>query len=293
MKEPLIDEAFLSRLANLKVIVKGRRKGRLAGTHLSRRAGVSVEFADYHDYTPGDDFRYIDWNIYGRLDRALVKSFVHEVDVPIYLLVDLSTSMRLGTPPKARYAARLAAALAYLGLRGHDRVGLYPFSDRLLPSVVPRHGMGQMTNVVRALERTTPVGKTSIDRALTQFVSKSRESGLVFLLSDFLSEAGYEEGVSRLLHRGDDVVAIQILDAEEIRPTIEGDALLTEVETERKATVAVGRGTLALYQRRLEAYLAQLHQYLSDRRVAHIVAPTDLPLEILIHERLRRGGILR
>jgi uncharacterized protein (DUF58 family) len=291
--EPLIDETFLARLANLKVIVKGRRKGRLAGLHPSPRSGVSVEFADYRDYTPGDDFRYIDWNIYGRLDRVLVKSFVHEVDLPIYLLVDLSASMRLGTPSKARYAARLAAALAYLGLRGLDRVGLYPFTDRLLPVVAPRHGMGQMTHIVHALERMPSAGKTSIDRALTEFVSKSHESGLVFLLSDFLSDAGYEEGLSRLFHRGDEVVVIQILDPEELRPTIEGSVLVTDVETAGKTPMVIGRETLALYERRLGAYLAKLRGYLSDHRVSYFLAPTDVPLEVLIHERLRAGGILQ
>jgi len=291
--EPLIDEAFLARLANLKVIVKGRRKGKLAGLHPSPRSGLSVEFADYRDYTPGDDFRYIDWSIYGRLDRVLVKSFVHEVDLPIYLLVDLSSSMRLGQPSKARYAARLAAALAYLGLRGLDRVGLYPFTDRLLPVVLPRHGMGQMMHVLHALEKMPAAGKTSIDRALTEFVSKSHESGLVFLLSDFLSDAGYQEGLSRLFHRGDEVVVIQILDPEELRPTIEGSALLAEVETSRKVPLVIGRGTLALYERRLGTYLATLRQYLSDHRVSYALAPTDVPLEVLIHERLRQGGILQ
>jgi uncharacterized protein (DUF58 family) len=291
--EPLIDETFVARLANLRVIVRGRRKGRLAGLHPSPRAGVSVEFADYRDYTPGDDFRYIDWNIYGRLNRVLVKSFVHEGDLPIYLLVDLSTSMRLGTPSKARYAARLAAALAYLGLRGLDRVGLYPFTDRLLPGIAPRRGMGQMNHVVHAIERMPAAGKTSIDRALTEFVSRSHESGLVFLLSDFLCDGGYEEGLARLFHRGDDVVAIQILDPEELRPTIEGSALLTDVETGRTTPLVIGRGALALYERRLEAHLAQLREYLSDHRVSYVLAPTDVPLETLIHERLRAGGVLQ
>jgi len=291
--EPLIDEAFLARLTNLKVITKGRRKGKLAGVHASPRVGVSVEFADYRDYTPGDDFRHIDWNVYGRLDRVLVKSFVHEMDLPIYLVVDLSASMRLGTPPKARYAARLAVALAYLGLRGQDRVGLVPFSDRLLPVVRPRHGIGQMTHIVRALERMPSAGSTSIDRALTEFVSTSRESGLVFLLSDFLSGAGYEAGLSRLFHRGDEVVVIQILTPDELRPSLEGSVVLADVETGRKVSLSVGRGTLAHYEHRLAAHLERLRAYLSDHRTPYILAPTDVPLEVLIHERLRAGGILQ
>ncbi len=291
--EPLLDEAFLARLPNLRVIAKGRRKGKLAGVHASPRLGVSVEFAEYRDYAPGDDFRHIDWNVYGRLDRVLVKSFVHEADLPIYLLVDLSASMRLGASPKARYAARLAVALAYLGLRGQDRVGLVPFTDRLLPVVLPRHGMGQMTHIVRALERMPAAGSTSIDRALSEFVSASRESGLVFLLSDFLSGAGYEEGFSRLYHRGDEVAVIQILDPDELRPTVEGDVVLADVETGRRVSLSIGSGALALYGRRLGEHLERLRTYLSDHRTPYILAPTDVPLEVLIHERLRAGGLLQ
>lgn len=204
--EPLIDETFLARLANLKVIVKGRRKGKLAGPHPSVRAGVSVKFADC-----------------------------------------------------------------------------------LLPVVAPRHGMEQMTRVVHAVERMPSAAKTSIGRALTEFVSKSHQSGLVFLLSD----AGYEESLSRLFHRGDEVAVIQILDPEELRPTIEGSVLVTEVETAGKTHLAIGRETLALYERRLGAYLAKLRGYLSDHRVSYFLAPTDVPLEVLIHERLRAGGVLQ
>jgi uncharacterized protein (DUF58 family) len=291
--EPLIDEAFLGRLANLKVMIKGRRKGKLAGRHSSPRLGVGVEFADYRNYSPGDDYRHIDWNVYGRLGRVLVKSFVHETDLPIYLLVDLSASMRLGAPPKARYAARLAVALAYIALQGQDRVGLVPFSDRLLRTVLPRHGMGQMAHVVRALEQMAPVGKTSIDRALTEFVATSRESGLVFVLSDFLSDAGYEEGLARLFHRGDEVVVIQILAPTELRPAFEGGVVLVEAETGRETPLTVGRETLALYELRLTAHLEKLRRYLSDHRTPHILAPTDVPLEVLIHEKLRAGGILQ
>ncbi len=291
--EPLIDEAFLKRLSNLKFIVKGRRKGRLAGVHPSPRAGVSLEFADYRDYTPGDDFRYVDWNIVGRLDRVLVKTFVHEVDLPIAILLDLSTSMRLGDPPKVRYAARLAAALAYLGLRGLDRVGLYPFTDHLLPAIAPRHGMRQMAHILRVLQPVTPAGKTSLDRALIEYIEHSRESSLVFLISDLLCEGGYEEGIGRLLHRGDELVVVQILDPEELRPNLQGSTRIEEVETARHIDLTVGDGALSQYARRLEAYLGALRDYLADRRIPYFLAPTDLPLERLIHEHLRAGGVLQ
>jgi uncharacterized protein (DUF58 family) len=293
LMDPLIDEAFLQQLTHLKFIVKGRRKGHLAGAHPSPRAGVSLEFADYRDYTPGDDFRYIDWKIVGRLDRVLVKMFVREVDLPIALLLDLSASMHLGDPPKVTYAARLAAALAYLGLRELDRVGLYPFTDHLLPAIAPRHGMSQMAHILRALHGVSPRGRTSLDRVLTEFVAHSRESGLVFLISDLLSEDGYEEGFSRLLHRGDEVVVIQVVDPEELHPTVSGSTRITDSETLRHLDLTVGERTRAQYERRLTSYLTALHTFLADHRIPYILAPTDLPLDRLIHERLRKQGVLK
>lgn len=291
--EPLIDEDFLKRLSNLKFIVKGRRKGRLVGVHPSSRAGVSLEFADYRDYTPGDDFRYVDWNIVGRLDRVLVKTFVHEVQLPIVILLDVSASMGLGDPPKMRYASRLAAALTYLGLRGLDRVGLYPFSDSLLSPIAPRHGMRQLTHILRALRSISPAGETSLDRALTEYVEHSRESSLVFLVSDLLCEGGYKQGIARLLHRGDEVVVIQTIDPEELHPSAQGSTRIEEVETARKIDLIVGEGVLSQYKRRLEDYLKSLYGFLADHRIPHFLAPTDMPLEQLIHERLRAGGILK
>jgi uncharacterized protein (DUF58 family) len=291
--DPLIDEAFLRRLAHLRFFSRGRRHGRLAGAHASPRAGMSLEFADYRDYSVGDDFRYIDWNIVGRLDRVLVKTFVREVDLPIVLLLDLSASMRLGTPRKGVYAARLAAALAYLGLREYDRVGLYPFTDRLLPAIPPRQGMSQMAHILRALDHLSPAGRTSFDDILTQYVAQSHESGLVFLLSDFLSEGGYAEGISRLLYRGDEIVAIQIVDPNELRPALSGPSRLVDPETLRHVDLSIGDRARAQYRARLEEYLAGLREFLLDRRIPYLLAPTDLPLEQLIHERLRAQGVLQ
>ena len=293
MMQSLIDEDFLKRLSNLKFIVKGRRKGHLVGIHPSSKAGVSIEFADYRDYTPGDDFRYVDWNIVGRLDRVLVKTFVREVELPIAILLDVSASMGLGDPPKIRYASRLAAALTYLGLRGLDRVGIYPFNVSLLSPIAPRHGMRQLPHILHALQSVSPAGETSLDRALTQYVEHSRESGLVFVVSDLLFEGGYKEGISRLLHRGDEVVVIQTLDPEELDPSAQGSTRIEEVETVRKLDLIVGEGVLSQYKSRLEVYLRSLYEFLADHNIPHFFAPTDMPLERLIHERLRAGGVLK
>ncbi|MBE0636351.1 DUF58 domain-containing protein [Candidatus Bipolaricaulota bacterium] len=289
----LIDETFLSRLANLRFMTRGRQKGRLSGIHASRRTGVSLEFADYRPYTPGDDFRYVDWKVYGRLGRIVVKSFVHESDLPVYLLIDLSSSMSLGSPSKAHYAAQLCAALAYLGLKSHDRVGIYSFSNRILTPVSPRHGMSQMNRILTYLADVEPTGETSINDAIEQFLQMTRESGLVVLVSDFLSQQDCQQGLNRLLHRGDEVVAIQVLDQEELTPTSSGKTRFVEVETGRNVTLAVGQQTLQEYETRLAQYQRELADVMHRRSILHFVVPTTRSLSALFHEEFRARGFLR
>jgi len=289
-----IDEAFLQRLSNLRFIVKGRRKGHLAGLHASPRAGVSLEFADYRAYTPGDDFRYIDWNIVGRLDRHLVKTYVHEADLPIYLLVDFSASMQVGIPSKAHYAAHLAAAMAYLGLRGLDRVGLFPFNDQLIPGLSPRHGMGQMGKILRLLRDVEPGGQTSVHHAILEFLSQTRESGLTIFISDFLtSGTEFEDGLARLAHRGDEVILLQVLDPEDVNPHVAGTTRIVDVESSQRVTLTIGQRTLDEYVARVRRNHERLQAVSFERRIPYFRTTTDIPVERFLHEDLRNGGMLR
>jgi uncharacterized protein (DUF58 family) len=289
-----IDEAFLQRLSNLRFIVKGRRKGHLAGLHASPRAGVSLEFADYRAYAPGDDFRYIDWNVYGRLDRLLVKTYVHEADLPIYLLIDFSASMQIGVPSKAHYAAHLAAAMAYLGLRGLDRVGLFPFTDRLIPGLPARHGMGQMGKILRLLRDIEPGERTSVNQAILEFLSRTRESGLTIVISDFLaSGAEFADGLARLLHRGDEVILLQVLDPEDVKPHAAGTTRIVDVESSQRVTLTIGQRTLDEYAERIRRNREQLRTFSFERGIPCFQTTTDVPVERFLHEDLRNGGMLR
>lgn len=291
--KPQVNEAFLARLATLRLTTRGRRKSQLAGGHSSRRAGVSLEFLDYRSYLPGDDFRYIDWNAYGRLDRLLVRSFVHESDMPVYIIVDLSASMSLGSPSKADYAAGLAAALAYVGLRGFDRVGLYLFSRTLHTPLPPARGLAQMSRILRRLEADEPRGQTSIDDALEQFVASVGESGLVILISDFFSPGGRERGLDALLRHGHEVVAVHVLAPEEVNPKGTGRTQFIDIETGRNVTLAVGEQTLSEYRGRLAEFRLQLASALRRRSILCFETTTDRPLARLFHEDFRARGFVR
>jgi uncharacterized protein (DUF58 family) len=289
----LLDEAFLQRLDRLQFMTKGRLGGRLSGVHVSPRAGMSVEFADYREYHPGDDIRYVDWNIYGRLERLLVKSFIHESDLPIYLLVDVSGSMQLGRPPKIEFAARLALALAHVGLHSMDRVGVFPFAHRLLASIPAQHGTSHIRRVYKALSELTAQDETAFEPAVMEFLSLTRETGLSIILSDMLFPTGIEEAVARLQYRGDEVVVLQILAPEELDPAAGGTAQIVDVESGRFVTLNLGSTTLASYKERFEAHQRRIRTFLDEQRVPLFGVVTTDPLEEIIFGSLREGGIVR
>jgi uncharacterized protein (DUF58 family) len=291
--KPILHDAFLARLATFRLTTRGRRNGLLAGSHASRRAGVSLEFRDYRSYFPGDDFRYIDWNAFGRLDRLLVKSFVHESDMPVYVVVDLSASMTLGSPSKADYSAGLAAALSYVGLRGLDRVGLYLFSKGLHVPLPPARGLAHMSRVLQRLRADEPRGQTSLDDAMEQFVAGTKEPGLVLLLSDFFAEGGRERGLDCLLRNGHEVVAVQVLAPEEIDPKCIGRTQFIDIETGRNFTLSVGEQTLSEYRARFAASQAELANALRCRSILFFEVSTDRPLARLFHEDFRARGLIR
>ncbi|MGD9675971.1 MAG: DUF58 domain-containing protein [Candidatus Bipolaricaulia bacterium] len=290
--QQLIDRGFLERWAHLRFTSRRRQAGRFTGSHASPRAGMSVEFADYREYVPGDDFRYVDWNLCGRLDRILVKTFVQEVDVPVYFLFDVSASMGLGEPQKAHYGAQLVLALSYLALRSLDRVGVFPFSDRPLDSVPPRQGMTQFSAILRLLSRLDPQGRTSLAEGVSGFLSRTRETGLVVLVSDFLSPDDLRDPLARLNHRGDEVIAIQILAREDLDPAIAGPVHFIDVESSDRMNLAVGPSTLEAYRKGFAEFQSSLRTTFLRHGIPSFVASTDRPLEALIHQDLRSGGVL-
>src|SRR5262249_11191989 len=149
------DQAFLKKLEYLHVVARKVFAGRLRADRRSRKTGAGVEFADHRDYAPGDDLRYLDWSVYGRMDRLLLRLFQEEEDLYVYILIDASTSMKVGHgqgqgkpgaagATKLAYAERVAAALAYVGLANLDRVSLLSFADGLRESMQPARGKGRI-----------------------------------------------------------------------------------------------------------------------------------------------------
>ncbi|MCS6935995.1 MAG: DUF58 domain-containing protein [Candidatus Bipolaricaulota bacterium] len=281
----LLDEEFLRRLLHLQLLVKRHFHG-YAGAHKTARAGMSLEFAEYREYYPGDDLRYVDWNLYGRLDRLFVKVFHREEEIPIYLLIDTSRSMALGE--KLSYAARLAAALAYIGLKELNRVGVFPFARDLARGIAPHAGSSQLHKIFRLLTSLQAQGETALNDALERFAKLPLENGLAILLSDMLDEHGYQLGLSHLLYKRFEIVIVQVLAPEDIMPRIASEARLIDSESAR--AFSVGRDAVHRYRERLAAYEQELDEFCRARRIRRVLVSTERPLERVLLEDLR--GVL-
>jgi len=253
---------------------------------------MGLEFSDYRRYHAGDDFRYIDWNVYSRLDRLFLKIFTAEEDLTIHLLVDASQSMQVGTPPKLDYARRVAAALGYIGLNGLDRVGAVSFADELGRPMPPQRGRQQIFALFRYFEALQCQGGTDLNRVLSNYARQSSTGGLAIVLSDLLDPDGYARGFDALAYGRFDVLVIQLVDETELNPPFEGALRLHDIESAQQRRLTVNRRMLALYRQKVVDYFAQIETFCAKRNIEYLRASTTVPFEDLILRYLRRGFYL-
>ena len=278
---------FLAQLERLSLLSRRTFRGSIKGERRSPRRGHSVEFADYRAYGHGDDLRYVDWNIYARLDRLHVKLFVDEEDLCLHLLVDASASMGFGAPSKLDYAVRLAGALGFVGLVNHERVGLGVLRERVAEGWPPTRGRGQILPMMDFLTEVRPGGGTGLDDGLGNYAKRARESGLVVVVSDLLDPGGYERGVRALLERRFDVHLVHLLDPEEMNPTLGGDMRLIDSETGELRDLTVDAEALRAYRDRLHEFLERVETFCRSHELGYHRVITDTPVEAFVVAQLR------
>jgi len=289
---PLLEPEFLRKLEQLSLVSRKVFTGQLKGERRSARRGTSVEFADFRNYTLGDDLRYVDWNTFARLEKLFLKLFVEEEDLHVYLLVDGSQSMAFGNPAKFDYARRTAAALGYIGLTNYDRVGATILTDRMREHLPPVRGRQQVLPAFRFLAAAAPGGGTSLAAALREFALRTRRPGLAILISDFL-DPGWEAGLKALLHRRFQVTALHVLDRSELQPEFVGDLKLVDSETGEEREITVSAGLLREYRQTAERFCAGVQETCRRYGADYLLAVTDQPFEDLVLRWLRSAGLLR
>lgn len=287
------DPAFLKKLEYLHVVARKVFAGRMRADRRSRKTGAGVEFADHRDYAPGDDLRYLDWSVYGRMDRLLLRLFEQEEDLYIYILVDASASMRGGGGAKLAYAAQVAAALAYIGLANLDRVSILTFAQGLRDRLPAARGKGQIFKVLEFLRGLTPQGETGLNESLTSFVHQTSRRGLAVVISDFYDPAGYEEALNLLRYHRFEPSVIQVIDRREAHPALRGDVELFDVETGDVREVTLSPRLCEDFARAHEAYCEGLAGFCAGRGIGYFRAETQIPFEDLVLRIFRSGGFLR
>ena len=293
LKTKLIDTELMKKIERLSVASKKLFPGTIKGKRRSPKRGSSVEFADYRDYQLGDDFRFVDWNIYARLNKLFLKTFVEEENIFIHVLLDVSPSMTFGMPSKLDYGKRLAAVLGYAGLVGLDMVTVTTFAEDLTGQLRPVRGKDQVFILLNFLESAQPSQQTQMDMCFKRYAFTMTHPGVAIVISDFLvPRASYQEGLKALIYRNFDVNVIHILSEEELHPTLSGELKLQDAETGETREVTVTDRMLAGYKRRLDNFCQDLYQFCTKSNVTYLRISTDLPFEDLVLRTLRREQVL-
>jgi uncharacterized protein (DUF58 family) len=290
--EELFDEAFQKRLEYLALFARRVFAGRTRADRRSSKVGAGIEFADYRRYSAGDDYRQIDWNVYGRVDRLMLRLYEEEEDLFVYILLDCSASMGFGTPEKLTYAKKLAAALAYISLNNLDRVSISAIRDNVSQRLAPTRGKIRIFPIFDFLRPLSASGPTALGDALGAFAAQNKRKGVAVVLSDLYDPVGFEHGINELRFAKFDTHVIQIVDPADAEPDYGGDLELVDAETGEVRSATLTPRLLSRYRRAYAAYMARIEQFCVQKHVAlHRLDIRTPPDEAMLRV-LRRGGML-
>ena len=285
---------FQRKLDYLALVSRRVFSGRLRAERRTKKSGSGVEFADHRDYQPGDDFRSLDWNVYQRFDRLLVRLYEEEEDLAIYFILDTSASMAFGEKSrKMAYAKKVIAALAYVGLANLDRVSIVTTSDRVIERMPETRGKARIFKVLRFLREVQAEGATDLGEAMTKFVAQNKRRGLAVLVSDLYDPRGFEKGINVLRYNRFDPFVVHVVDPAEARPKLHGDLLVYDCETGDEREVTVTARVLERFSRAHTAYLEEVERFCATRQASYVAASVEVPFDELILRVFRRGGFLR
>lgn len=292
-KEPLLSPSLLATLERMELVSRKIFRGRMKGERRSRRKGQSVEFADFRNYVPGDDLRFIDWNMYARLDKLFLKLFLEEEDLHFYTLIDASPSMKFGSPTKFHYAKQLAGALGYIGLCRADRVKIEPLDAAKTSNAPVLRGRTSMWRMVEYLEGLQCNTNATLSEAIKSFCLRNTGKGILVLITDLMDKSGYEEALKYLVARNLDIYLIHVLSQEEIEPDLAGDLKLVDCEDQDFAEISVSKRLIEKYKSTLASFIEQARDFSSKRGIVYTMTSTERSVDRLVSRYLRQRGLVR
>ena len=292
-QQQLLSPELLAKLEHMELISRKIFRGRMKGERKSRRRGQSVEFADFRNYVAGDDLRFIDWNMYARLDKLFLKLFLEEEDLHFYSLIDVSDSMKFGSPSKFEYAKQLAAALSYIGLCRTDRVKIEPLDASRSNSAPVFRGRKSLWPMIQYLEGLESGSNVTLNESVKSFCLRNSGKGIVVLITDLMDKQGYEEALKYLVAQEMDIYLIHVLSQEEIDPEIAGDLRLIDCEDQDVAEVSVSQRLLDRYRATLAQFIGQARDFSSKRGIVYTMTSTERSVDRLVSRYLRQRGLVR
>jgi uncharacterized protein (DUF58 family) len=297
MLQRFLDPAVLHGISSLELVAKTVVDGFVAGLHRSPEFGFSLEFAEYRAYTPGDDTRHVDWNLFARTERCYLKRYRGETNSQITVLLDASNSMKFGAGAvtKMNYARYVAASLAYLAIQyQHDPAGMIVFDDEVRNYIRPSTRQGQLYRLLAGLEQAEPAARTDFSKPLQHFQEFLNRRGIVMVISDFYDEPEkIVKAIEPLRFHGSEVILLHVLDEEEIRPKLRGPAVLVDLETDQRLEVIPDYVKTA-YRAKMDDHLAQMKERSLAAGLGYQLMTTDKPVdmaltEYLSHRNTRKG----
>ncbi len=289
----MLSPEFLTKLEQLRIYCQQPFRGKFRGDRRSLNRGTGVEFTDYRLYEHGDDLRYLDWNVYARLEKLFIKLFQADEELTISILIDTSSSMEFGEPAKLDYTKQVAAALGYIALANSDRVALFTLTDHLFSVLPPTYGKSQYSRFQKALSTIETGGITQLTEGLKHLAAFQPQAGVAIILSDFLDSAGYAEGINSLLGRGFTLTLIHVQCLQEIDPPPPGDWQLEDAETGETKEITINEETIAHYQNRQKEFCENLHQFCRERGISYVRISTDVSFESVILHDLQHAGFIQ
>lgn len=291
--DSFIDDAFLKQLEKLKIVSRRSTRNPRRGEYRSWQSGEGLEFLDFRKYHLGDDLRYVDWSVYGRLDKLFIKLFHAEKGQTAHILLDISRSMDSGRPSKDITAKKIAAALSYICLSNLDKTGLMAFNNQIVEIKPPARGKKQYLEVLNFIRSLKPSDQTNLNGSLKQYAAICKNPGIAIIISDFFDPAGYEDGLKALAYRDFDINLIQVLDHKEIDWSATGNLLLNDCESGEKKVTFVDRNLLELYRKKISEFITGIKNYCGHYGINYFMCDTRIPFETLLTDYLSKGALFR
>lgn len=295
-RDELFDTAFFEAVARLRIVARRVAGGGRFAEQRSKDMGSGIEFRDFRAYSPGDDMRAIDWNIYRRLGRVVLRLFEELEDLPLYLMPDVSASMFVesgdGASPRAVAGLRAALALAAISLRQHDTVGVMPFAEDLRIAVRPQAGAGRTLTLAGHLAAIEPGGPTDLVRSIRRLKATRLREGLVAIVSDFFDPRGIETVLHELGGLRHRLLLVQLARASDRDPDIRGDLRLLDCESGQAENVSVTPAVLASYRAAYDRFQEQLTEFARRRNAGFVRIDVDAPVVPQLAQLFESGALL-